>query len=80
MIVDAFWVRWEYAPDWAMWHAHDSDGQGVYFRDKPIPGDASWVVEPGNDATGEAYMFIFDRREVSGEDWRTSLRQREATS
>lgn len=73
---DPFWVRWEVVGAAYQWHAHDADGQGIYYVDRPEPQEDGFWAIPDGRGDGDAYMIVFDRRDLTGLDWRESLRRR----
>lgn len=79
MDTDPFAVRWEYAGD-CRFHAHDADGTGCYFLERPEPDAVSgiWAVPDADGNSGYAYEAFGDRRNMTDLDWRASLRAREA--
>lgn len=58
--------NWDNAPKWATWLAQDSDGQWLWYQDKPVRGDSHWERQDGCEC--ECLGFI--------DNWQHSLQER----
>lgn len=70
-----------FEPYWTLhsnydWHAYDASGDGTFFKECPVAVDAGWWGVPDIDGnTGDAYSS-FVGLDMTGLDWRNSLRHR----
>ena len=81
MTGDSFLPDWDDAPEWAQWHAVDEDGNRAWFEHCPFAVEPDsdvgvWYAQERTASTAAAEFGPFD---LTGLDWRNSLRHRPYT-
>lgn len=71
---------WAAAPPWAAWWAVDKDGLPYWYAERPEPGKGAWWNEIGSQRQRVQPIGRLCRLDMTGVNWRETLRERDGNT